>query len=429
MLLAPGVNRLMSRDLCLRPSDLPEVRISCRKIAPNHQAGRVVLTGRPRWMCGRRDKPVQRAGHLFRFDGVLIDSVIDQLEFKADCVIFALLAAVDPATIRSRMRKFRCKLILNLGHVPHFREIQENTLLDAVLDSGVGAPFEPPLEGEFEIFELVDGEQVFAKTRVWERHNRAILDSPRISGWILLGRVIPSSESASVKQQAPAACLLALGEEIRRRRLRRHARRRGYQADRQDATGSGNETYGRARMKGTHGDVSQRYLSSQRADAVTCFSDPTNGWSVRWLLSHSGPGQAELRMVMFDNGTGEGRNVFPPQRLGETILVMRSKDGSTSTLSGFLLGATSASLPPWFESGRQVRPRRSVWSAVLAVVPLVLFLAGCRLHPDYGHIILSYAEDNSNCVNCASFRLEFRDGGHVDYTCLRGAPSLGTATT
>jgi ankyrin repeat protein len=117
--------------------------------------------------------------------------------------------------------------------------------------------------------------------------------------------------------------------------------------------------------------------------------------------------------------------VFPPQRLGETILVMRSKDSSTSTLSRLLLGATSASLRPWIESGRQVCPRRAVRRAVLAVVPLVLFLAGCRLHPDYGHIILSYAEDNSNCVNCASFHLEFRDGGHVDYTCLRGCAVPG----
>jgi hypothetical protein len=132
-----------------------------------------------------------------------------------------------------------------------------------------------------------------------------------------------------------------------------------------------------------------------------------------------------------------GKNVSPPQLLGGTILVMRNKDSRTSTLSGFLLGATSAfsapststaptfraitsafgdlitkesrpafairrpgkeceAAPRWIESSQQVCTRMAVQRALLAVVPLVLFLAGCRLHPDYDHIILSYAEDTSN---------------------------------
>jgi len=33
-------------------------------------------------------------------------------------------------------------------------------------------------------------------------------------------------------------------------------------------------------------------------------------------------------------------------------------------------------------------------------------------------IILSYSESNTFCVGCPRFRIDFRDGGHVNYECL-----------
>jgi len=49
---------------------------------------------------------------------------------------------------------------------------------------------------------------------------------------------------------------------------------------------------------------------------------------------------------------------------------------------------------------------------------LLLALVGCRAQPKLDNIILSYSESNTFCFGCPSFRVDFRNGGHVNYECL-----------
>lgn len=55
----------------------------------------------------------------------------------------------------------------------------------------------------------------------------------------------------------------------------------------------------------------------------------------------------------------------------------------------------------------------------------LLILTGCQPSLQLENIILSYSEDDSSCLNCPSFRVDFRAGGHVNYECLRGCPAPG----
>jgi ankyrin repeat protein len=55
---------------------------------------------------------------------------------------------------------------------------------------------------------------------------------------------------------------------------------------------------------------------------------------------------------------------------------------------------------------------------VLLNLALLLALAGCRAQPKLDNIILSYSEANSFCINCPRFRVDFRNGGQVNYACL-----------
>lgn len=49
---------------------------------------------------------------------------------------------------------------------------------------------------------------------------------------------------------------------------------------------------------------------------------------------------------------------------------------------------------------------------------LLTALAGCRAPMKLDDIILSYAESNTFCLDCPQFRVDFRNGGHVNYECL-----------
>lgn len=49
---------------------------------------------------------------------------------------------------------------------------------------------------------------------------------------------------------------------------------------------------------------------------------------------------------------------------------------------------------------------------------LLLLLVGCRAQPKLDNIVLSYSESNTFCLGCPRFRVDFRDGGHVNYECL-----------
>jgi ankyrin repeat protein len=49
---------------------------------------------------------------------------------------------------------------------------------------------------------------------------------------------------------------------------------------------------------------------------------------------------------------------------------------------------------------------------------LLLALVGCRAQPKLDDIILSYSETNTFCFGCPAFRVDFRNGGHVNYECL-----------
>ncbi len=52
-------------------------------------------------------------------------------------------------------------------------------------------------------------------------------------------------------------------------------------------------------------------------------------------------------------------------------------------------------------------------------------LVGCQGPPKLDNIILSYSESNSFCIGCPSFRVDFRNGGHVNYECLGGCAVPG----
>ena len=54
----------------------------------------------------------------------------------------------------------------------------------------------------------------------------------------------------------------------------------------------------------------------------------------------------------------------------------------------------------------------------LLELALLLSLAGCRVAPKLDNIILSYSESNTFCLDCPRFRVDFRNGGHVNYECL-----------
>jgi ankyrin repeat protein len=55
---------------------------------------------------------------------------------------------------------------------------------------------------------------------------------------------------------------------------------------------------------------------------------------------------------------------------------------------------------------------------MLVEMALLSLLAGCHARPNLDHIILSYSESNTFCSDCPSFRVDFRNGGHVNYECL-----------
>jgi len=55
---------------------------------------------------------------------------------------------------------------------------------------------------------------------------------------------------------------------------------------------------------------------------------------------------------------------------------------------------------------------------VLLELALLLCLAGCRAQPNLDNIILSYSEANTFCIDCPRFRVDFRNGGQVNYECL-----------
>jgi ankyrin repeat protein len=55
---------------------------------------------------------------------------------------------------------------------------------------------------------------------------------------------------------------------------------------------------------------------------------------------------------------------------------------------------------------------------MLLELALLLALAGCRTKPKLNTIILSYSESNTFCLDCPRFRVDFRNGGHVNYECL-----------
>jgi uncharacterized protein len=56
---------------------------------------------------------------------------------------------------------------------------------------------------------------------------------------------------------------------------------------------------------------------------------------------------------------------------------------------------------------------------------LLLALVGCRAQPKLDNIILSYSESNTFCLGCPRFRVDFRNGGHVNYECLGGCAVPG----
>ena len=55
----------------------------------------------------------------------------------------------------------------------------------------------------------------------------------------------------------------------------------------------------------------------------------------------------------------------------------------------------------------------------------LLALVGCGAQPKLENIILSYSETNEFCLGCPRFRVDFRNGGHVNYECLRGCAVPG----
>jgi hypothetical protein len=53
------------------------------------------------------------------------------------------------------------------------------------------------------------------------------------------------------------------------------------------------------------------------------------------------------------------------------------------------------------------------------------FLTGCSNPRNLASIVLSYSEEESNCLSCPSFRVNFESSGHVSYLCLRGCAVPG----
>jgi ankyrin repeat protein len=56
---------------------------------------------------------------------------------------------------------------------------------------------------------------------------------------------------------------------------------------------------------------------------------------------------------------------------------------------------------------------------------LLTALVGCRVPSKLDGIILSYSESNTFCLGCPRFRVDFRNGGHVNYECLGGCAVPG----
>jgi ankyrin repeat protein len=61
----------------------------------------------------------------------------------------------------------------------------------------------------------------------------------------------------------------------------------------------------------------------------------------------------------------------------------------------------------------------------LKALILVLVLGGCRVPLRLDNVILSYSETNTFCLGCPQFRVDFRNGGHVNYECLGGCAVPG----
>lgn len=61
----------------------------------------------------------------------------------------------------------------------------------------------------------------------------------------------------------------------------------------------------------------------------------------------------------------------------------------------------------------------------LLAAALLCSLAGCRTQPKLKSIILSYSEENANCIGCPKFQVEFREGGDVTFTCLNSCAVPG----
>ncbi len=55
---------------------------------------------------------------------------------------------------------------------------------------------------------------------------------------------------------------------------------------------------------------------------------------------------------------------------------------------------------------------------MLLELALLLALPGCRTKQTLGNIILSYSKTNEYCMDCPNFRVDIRDGGHVNFECF-----------
>ncbi len=147
--------------------------------------------------------------------GVGVAFVIEELEFEADAVDFGADAGGESGAVGEAAGEFAAEHAFEaIGAGLAGGVIDEDGALDAVLEAGIAAFGEAPVEEEFEIGELIESEQVLGDAGFEDGAQRAVLDHPGVAGGVLFSGIEPTVHGAPVEEQAEAGGLFLGGEGV-----------------------------------------------------------------------------------------------------------------------------------------------------------------------------------------------------------------------
>src|ERR1022692_4320685 len=193
----PGDAFRRERRIQVRLHQLHAVQPVLDMIAFHHQACLVELAHRPRDILRRTHDIVQRARLVARsHPRVGVARIVEDLVFEAHYIFLPMVGPFGRTVLHREIDE----ILEAVRRVVR----EEYAVLDAILDSAVGAGRHLPLPRQFEIAEHVLGEQVFGDVRAAIGLQAAIVDGPGVAGWNFLPRIAPARHGRAVEKTDPS---------------------------------------------------------------------------------------------------------------------------------------------------------------------------------------------------------------------------------